>query len=182
MKKEELVALGLTEEQITEVFKLNGKDIAAEQKKTERAEQDRDSYKEELETAQNALKEFEGVDVKDLQGKITQLNTDITNLQTKHQQELADRDFTDMLKNAITAAGGRSDKAVMAMLDVDALKASKNQEADIKAALEACQKDNGYLFGSNEPINNPVGLTGGNPPASSGMDAMRAAFGLPTNK
>ena len=37
----------------------------------------RDNYKSQLETAQNALKEFEGVDVKDLQGKIDKLNNDL---------------------------------------------------------------------------------------------------------
>ena len=34
----------------------------------------------------------------------------------------------------------------MALLDLDALKGSKNQEADIKSALEGLKKDNGYLF------------------------------------
>lgn len=183
MKKEELLALGLTEEQVAEVFKLNGKDIAAEQRKTERAEAERDGFKEQLETAQTTLKQFEGVDVKELQGKITELTGNIETMQTKHQQELADRDFIDSLKSDIAAMGGRSDKAIMAMLDIDTLKASKNQKADIKAALEACQKDNAYLFGAGEPINNPVGATGGaGNSAPSGLDAMRAAFGLPPAK
>lgn len=31
-------------------------------------------------------------------------------------------------------------------MDVEKLKASKNQEADIKTALEAVKKDNAYLF------------------------------------
>ena len=34
----------------------------------------------------------------------------------------------------------------MPFLDVEKLKASKNQEADIKTALEAVKKDNAYLF------------------------------------
>ena len=37
-------------------------------------------------------------------------------------------------------------KAVMPFLDVEKLKASKNQETDIKTALEAVKKDNAYLF------------------------------------
>ena len=35
--------------------------------------------------------------------------------------------------------------------DTKSLKASKNQEADIKAALEAVKKDNDYLFESVKP-------------------------------
>ena len=34
----------------------------------------------------------------------------------------------------------------MPFLDVEKLKASKNQETDIKTALEAVKKDNAYLF------------------------------------
>jgi len=64
---------------------------------------------------------------------------------------------------------------------VEALKTSKDQTTDIKAAIEACQKDNGYLFGANEPINNPVGPTGGG--GAGGIDSntvtLRAAMGLP---
>ena len=37
----------------------------------------------------------------------------------------------------------------MALLDVDTLKASKNQAQDIEAALTALKKDNDYLFQSN---------------------------------
>ena len=69
--------------------------------------------------------------------------------------------FDQILEAEITAAGGRNVKAVRAMLDVDALKKSKDQSADIKAAIEACQKDNDYLFGATEPINNPVLPTNG---------------------
>lgn len=44
----------------------------------------RDNYKEQLETAQNALKEFDGVDVKDLQGKIETLNNDLKTKETEY--------------------------------------------------------------------------------------------------
>ena len=54
------------------------------------------------------------------------------------------------MKDAITAARGRNDKAIRALLDVDKLKASKDQTADIKAALEGLKKDSGYLFEANE--------------------------------
>lgn len=43
-------------------------------------------------------------------------------------------------------------------------------------------KSDGYLFGANEPINNPVGGTSGGGGADPGADdvaALRAAMGLP---
>ena len=47
-----------------------------------------------------------------------------------------------------------------ALLDVEKLKASKNQAEDIKSAIENVKKDNDYLFESAEPIKNPVAPTG----------------------
>ena len=51
-------------------------------------------------------------------------------------------------------------KAVRALLDIEAIKASKNQAADIAAALEKVKEENDYLFTSDEPIDNPT-IVGG---------------------
>ena len=59
--------------------------------------------------------------------------------------------FDGRIKDAITAAKGRNAKAIAALLDTDALRTSKNQETDIKAALDALKKDNGYLFETETP-------------------------------
>ena len=91
--------------------------------------------------------------------------------------------LSDTLKEAIKSFGGRNEKSVMALLDVDALKASKDQSTDIKKALEAVKESDAYLFGADEPFLNPVGPTGGN--GGTGGDTMasiRAAMGLPEKK
>lgn len=180
MKKEDLTNLGLTDEQIASIQKLNGLDIAKEQKKLEQAESDRDTYKTQLDTAQETLKGFENVDVNELQNKINTLTTELETNKTNHANELAERDFKQSLETSINSLGGKNAKAIMALLDVESLKGSKNQEADIKTALETCQKENSYLFGANEPINNPVGPTGrqviNNEDAQ--MVAMKAAMGI----
>ena len=111
---------------------------------------DYDSIKGQLQAAKDGLAAFEGVDVKDLQGKVTRLTKDLEDKEKAHKQELADLAFDGVLKDAITAARGRNDKAIRALLDVDKLKASKDQTADIKAALEGLKKDSGYLFEANE--------------------------------
>lgn len=139
---------------------------------------DYDAIKEQLNTAREGLKAFEGVDVKDLQGQVAKLTKDLSDKEAEHQAKLADLEFDGALKDAITAARGRSVKAVRALLDVDALRASKNQEADIRAALETLKKDSGYLFESEEtPPPYAAGTgTGGKP--DTGLDAIRAAAGL----
>lgn len=142
----------------------------------------RDNYKTQLETAQTSLKEFEGVDVKELQGKITTLQNDLATKEKEHQDKLADIEFNSVLDSSITSSKAKNAKAVKALLDLEALKTSKNQAEDIKTALENIKKDNDFLFDSEEPINNSVKHTG-NPNTGGGeFDKMRAAMGLPPEK
>lgn len=125
-------------------------------KVTHTLEVERDNYKESLKTAQDTLKTFEGVDVKELQGKITTLTADLKAKETDYQNKIADMEFNSVLDNALSVSGARNAKAVKALLELDALKSSKNQVEDIKKAIEAVKTDNDFLFGADEPINNPV--------------------------
>ena len=120
-----------------------------------------------------------------MQGQITKLQGDLQAKDAEYAAKEADRQFHDSVKDAIRAAGGRNEKAVMAMLDMDTLKESKNQSEDIKKALETVKESDAYLFGSDEPFKNPVGATGGGADVGGdNMSAIRAAMGLPaaTNK
>ena len=139
MKRKFLEDMGLTKEQVDSVMAENGNDIEA-------IKQERDTYKGQLETAQSTLKSFEGVNITDLQNKISALTNDLTVKETEYQKQLADRDFNDLLKATAEGFKPRDLKAVMPFLDVEKLKGSKNQESDIKAAIEAVKKDNAHLF------------------------------------
>ena len=156
MQRKFLEDLGLEKDNIDKIMAENGADI---NKTKDGLNTQITELTEQLNTAKETLKSFEGVDVKDLQGKVSQLTTDLATKDTEYQQKMADRDFSDMLRTVITTAGGKNEKAVMALLDIDNLKVSKNQETDIKSAIEACQKENGYLFGTQEPIQNPTAPT-----------------------
>jgi len=73
----------------------------------------------------------------------------------------SDYAFDAAVKEAIRKASGKNERAIMALLDVDGLKASKNQTQDIDAALAAVKKDNDYLFGSSAPVPRVVSSTSG---------------------
>ena len=143
----------------------------------------RDEYKTSLDTVNEKLKEFEGIDVADLKGQIEKLQGDLKAKDDEYAAKEADRLFNDTLSDAIKSAGGRNTKSIMALLNIDELKGSKNQSDDIKKALESIKESDAYLFGSDEPFRNPVGATGGG--SAGGGDslaAMRAAMGLPAEK
>lgn len=183
MKAEFLKELGLEQGTIDKIMAENEKDIAAEQAKTTKAVSERDNYKDQLATATASLEKFKDVDPAAMQSEIDKLNQQLKDKDAEYATKEADRIFSDTLKEAIKTAGGRNEKAVMAMLDMDALKASKNQSEDIKKALESVKESDAYLFGSNEPFMNAVGATGGSTGGGSdSFAAIRAAMGLPAEK
>lgn len=142
---------------------------------------DYDAIKEQLRTATDGLKAFEGVDVKDLQGQVVKLTQDLADKEKIHQEQLEGLAFEGALKDAITAAKGRSVKAVRAMLDVDTLRTSKNRDADIKAALELVKQESAYLFETAEtppPYAFGTGTSSGTGTPSS-LDAIWNAAGVP---
>lgn len=129
------------------------------------------------------LEEFKGVDVSALNQRIEELETEKGTIESDYQTKLAERDFNDLLKGSISAANGKNVKAIAALLDVDSLKASKNQKDDIAAALKALTEaeDSKMLFG--EPEANPVGVgniigTVTKPSGNTEDAAMRAVMGL----
>lgn len=159
-----------------EAVKANYKTVAEVEKITSA----RDNYKTQLETAQTALKEFEGVDVKDLQGKIEKLNNDLAAKDTEHQQKLAEIEFNSKVDGLLGKSGAKNAKAVKALLDLEALRKSTNQDTDIQSAIDTCKEENGFLFGADEPFGNPTHRTeGGGNNGGGALASMRAAMGLP---
>lgn len=106
---------------------------------------------------QGKLDGFKDVDVSGLNQRIKDLETEKANIQKDYDAKISDRDFNDLVKESIAAVNGKNPKAITALLDVETLKASKNQKEDITAALKALteKEDSKMLFGEPEP--NPVG-------------------------
>lgn len=184
MKREDLEKLGLTKEQIDGVCDLNNADVQPLKNDLQKAQDDLKVAQDKVTTTEAALKKFDGVDAEALNKQIAGLQEDLKKKDTDHAAELADRDFNDLIKESIASVKGKNAKAIMALLDMENLKASKNQKEDVAAALKALTEaeDSKMLFGEPEPT--PVGT--GNligqvqKPTSNTEDAaMRAAMGLP---
>lgn len=173
----------LTDEQKTAITKAVGenyKTIADWQKQYDKVQ----NLTEQLDTAKEALKKFDGVDAAALNQEIEKLKSDLAAKDTEYQGKIADRDFQDMLKEAIATAKGKNAKAITALLDVDTLKASKNQKEDIATALKtlAEAEDSKMLFGEAETVvgvGNPIGSVTKNNGGDTPTAEMRAIMGLP---
>ena len=120
----------------------------------------------------------------ELKGEIKKLNGELETKENEYQIKIADMEFNSVLDTAVSKSGAKNAKAVKALLDLENLKTSKNQADDIKKALEQVRSENGYMFGSDEPFQNPVGATntGNGGTGSNPLASMRAAMGLSAEK
>ena len=161
---------GITDEQLNWIMQENGADINREKSAATALQAQLDNANAQLKTAQDGLKAFEGVDVAGLQEQVTKLKADM-----KAQAE--GFAFDNALDTAILGRKGRSVKAVRALLDVDALKSSKDRTTDIAKALDDAAKANPWAFGeaAEGGVRVSSGAEHGTPPTGD-TDAVTAAF------
>ena len=170
----------LSKEIIDAIMAENGRDIEAAKKPFA----DYDTVKSQLAEAQKTINGFQdqGSDIESVRKSAKDWEKKYNQAIADHNQKMADMAFDHALEAAITGANGKNAKAIRALLDVDTLKVSKNQEADIKAALEGLKKDSGYLF-EDEGTPPPYSAGAGTGRFESGQydpetAAIRAAAGL----
>ena len=162
---------GITEEQLNWIMQENGNDVNREKSAATALQAQLDNANAQLKTAQDGLKAFEGVDVAGLQAQVTKLQADM-------KAQADGFAFDNALDAAILGKKGRSVKAVRALLDLDALKGSKDRTADISKALEDAAKANPWAFGEDGGAGVAVVSTGaehGAPPANE-SNGVEAAF------
>ena len=175
----------LTDEQkstITKAMAENYKPIADWQKQVDKVT----SLTDQLNTTTEAMKKFDGVDPEALKNQIAELNQKLSDKESEYQTQIADRDFQDMLKESIASVKGKNAKAITALLDLDTLKASKNQKEDIATALKglAEAEDSKMLFGDTEPevevvgFGDPIGVVTKNGGGDAWLSQMMAAAGI----
>ena len=91
----------------------------------------------------------------------------------KHQAVVGELTFQSQLREAVQAAGGRSVRAIGAMLELDAIRSAQEPAKALEQALRQLKAESGYLFsdapppyarepGTREgtPIQKPVTLAG----------------------
>lgn len=137
MRREDLRAIeGLTEEQINEIMRLHGQDAATYQANLQ-------SLQAQLTTAQQGLAAFDGVDVNELHGQITNLTNQLA-------AQAAEYAFNDVLRSAAREAGALDEADAITLLpDRATLRDSKNQAEDVKQAFADLKAHKPYLFQSS---------------------------------
>lgn len=124
------------------------KNIAEHNKAVSKLETDRDTWKEKAETAEETLKSFEGIDPAQVQTELAEWKKKAEDAEKEYNRKIAERDFEDAITAAIKEANGKNTKAIRALLDIESLMKSKNQNEDVKKALDALKEaeDSSFLF------------------------------------
>lgn len=162
---------GITEEQLNWIMQANGEDINREKAAVDQYKTQLASAYAQLKTAQEGLAKFDGVDVEGLNAQINKLQADM-------KAQADESAFNNALDIAILGAKGRNVQAVRALLDLDALKGSKDRTADISKALEDAAKANPWAFGeaASGVATVDTGAEHGTPPAGADDDGVTASF------
>lgn len=186
---------------IETILKEAGLEVTAEQlaaidkevKENYKTVTDYDKQKDKLTAAEDKVKtltesldKFKDVDADKLNSEIADLKEQLAKKDSDYKAQIADRDFDEIVRDAIAAAHGKNAKAIKALLDLDTLKASKNQKSDVEKAIKALTEaeDSKMLFGEDQP--EPVGRIGaigkvtGGTSGDAFLDSIRAAAGLST--
>lgn len=105
MKTEELTAIGLTDEQATQVLAINGKDIEKHKSRITALEGERDNYKSQFETANATLKKFEGIDPEKIQEEIQTYKDKAANAEKDFNRQITQRDQKDWINAKLDEYG-----------------------------------------------------------------------------
>lgn len=160
MKREELKAAGLTDEQIEVVMASHGQAVQKVQSQVATLTTERDDYKTQVESRDADLIKLQ----KDAKG-----NEELTK-QLKELQEQYDNDtkalndkiaaaaFDTALSEALAKTNARDPKDLKALLKLDDIKLENGEINGLSAQLESLQKDKPYLFDEGtKPEYNPAG-------------------------
>ena len=152
MKKEDLIAMGLTEEQAKKVMdsldgnfvtKTRFNEVNEENKTLKQSVADRDKQLEDLKKSSG--------DNAELKKQIETLQQQNAEQQKAHEAELKQLKLDNAIDTALTAAGAKNVKAVKPFIDTTKIKLGEDGKlTGLDEQLKEVQKTDGYLFAEKQ--------------------------------
>lgn len=163
MNKEDLIAMGLTEEQAKKVMdsldgnyvtKTRFNEVNEENKTLEKSVSDRDKQLEDLKKSSG--------DNEELKKQIETLQQENANQKKAHDAEMTQLRLDNAIDAALTAAGAKNIKAVRALIDTSKVKVGEDGKlTGFDDLLSAVQKSDSYLFTEKQQKQNFKGFQPG---------------------
>lgn len=163
MNKEDLIAMGLTEEQTKKVMdsldgnyvtKTRFNEVNEENKTLKKSVSDRDKQLEDLKKSSG--------DNEELKKQIETLQQENANQKKAHEAEMTQLRLDNAIDAALAAAGAKNIKAVRALLDTSKVKVGEDGKlTGFDDLLSAVQKSDSYLFAEKQQKQNFKGFQPG---------------------
>lgn len=163
MNKEDLIAMGLTEEQAKKVMdsldgnyvtKTRFNEVNEENKTLKKSVSDRDKQLEDLKKSSG--------DNEELKKQIETLQQENANQKKTHDAEMTQLRLDNAIDAALTAAGAKNIKAVRALIDTSKVKVGEDGKlTGFDDLLSAVQKSDSYLFTEKQQKQNFKGFQPG---------------------
>jgi len=151
MTKEELQAIGLTDEQVQEVFKLRGSEVNELKDKISILETEKANLNTQIETANAQIKAFNEMDIDAIKQNLQNYETKYNDLKIQSEKDINNLKFNHSLDLALNNAKVKNVKAVRALLDIENLSNSKNIDTDLEQAITNLKETDSYLFLEEQP-------------------------------
>lgn len=169
MNREELKAMGLSDEQIDKVMAAHGKVVNTTKEQLDSVTTERDNLKTQLSDRDNQLSEL-GNKVKDneeLTAEIERLKGENQTATAELQEKLDKQAFDFALEKSLVAAKVRNPKAVKALLDTEKIKLDGEKLLNLDDQLAALKESDSYLFSNEHQEGKPSFTTGQHSKGSS---------------
>ncbi|MCQ9290697.1 phage scaffolding protein [Staphylococcus hyicus] len=162
--RENLREIGVDEDKIEQIMSLHGKEVQGikdqlsdYKSKSEYAQEEIDSYKKRIKEKDSELTDLQkkADNGEDLKEQIQALREAGKEKETQHQQEMNKLKLKYEVSKALTSAGARNERAVLALINTDELKLSNEGQGIIglEEQLKALKDTDSYLFNVSENSN-----------------------------
>ncbi|HEM3496827.1 phage scaffolding protein [Streptococcus suis] len=178
---EELLKLGLTEEQAKDVFALHGKDLNANKSALETITQERDSLKSQLQNTEAQLETLKADANTSAEQKeaLDKLQAEYDKYKADAAAELAQTQKVNAINLALKDTKAHNPETLMKFIDVDAIELDDNGKPKLDEVINGLMESDPYLFKADDDKPNPNIVATGNPAATDpAPDAFAQALGL----
>ena len=180
MTTEELIALGLTEDQAKSVFALHGKSLNETKAALTTAEQERDSYKDQSEQLTKSLDELkkDAGTSKETVDKLDTLQKEFDTYKTDAEAQLAKVKKDGAIALALKDTGTLDADVLLTLIDTDKVELDEAGKPKLEEIVTGLRESKPYLFAPQQPGTDdgakdkkPSFATGGNPAGDGGGEA-----------
>lgn len=172
---EELLKLGLTEEQAKDVFALHGKDLNANKSALETITQERDSLKSQLQNTEAQLKTLKEAESTSAEQKEA-LQNEYDKYKADAAAERAQTQKVYAINLALKDTTAHNPSTLMKFIDVDAIELDENGNPKLDDILNGLKESDPYLFKADDDKPNPNIVLPGNPSATAVEEITKADF------